>query len=145
MTKDLFKETDNPNLTTAWKVQSSLLQKQMPSYEQAASVSSFFMCRWLSNNKVSIPIAAVINRDYNVPEAVQYIFANDYIELTQMRQKVKFISFSKDKMNPMMKKILDNISRFYNVSEPQAVEYFNLMDDASRDRMMDMYNEGIQK
>jgi hypothetical protein len=145
MTKDLFKETDNPNLTTAWKVQSSLLQNQMPSYEQASSVSSFFMCRWLSNNKVSIPIAAVINRDYNTPEAVQYLFANDYIELTSMRKKVKFISFSKDKINPMMKKILDNIQRYYNVNQNQSVEYFNLMNDEQKDRLMDMYNEGIQK
>ena len=145
MTRDLFKETDNPTLSTPWKVQSSLLQNQMPSYEQASGVSSFFMCRWLSNNKVPIPIAAVINRDYNVPEAVQYLFANDYIELTAMRQKVKFISFSKDKINPMMKKILDNIQRYYNVSEPQAVEYFSLMDDTNKDRMMDMYNEGIVK
>ena len=145
MTKDLFKETDNPNFTSPWKVQTSVLQKQMPSYEQASGINSFFMARWLSNNPVSIPIAAVINRDYNVPEAVQYLFANDYIELTNMRQKVKFISFSKDKKHPDYQKILDNISRYYKVSETQAVEYFGLMDDTQRDRLMAIYTVGLVK
>ncbi len=145
MTKDLFKDTDNPNLSTAWKVQSSVLQDQMPSYEQAGGMNSFFFARWLSNNPVSLPIAAVINRDYQVPEAVQYLFANDYIELTNMRKKVKFISFGKDKKHPDYQKILDNISRYYNISEPQAVEYFNLMDDNQRDRLMAMYLEGLMK
>ncbi len=141
----ILNEKDNPKLNTSWKIQSSILTKEMPSKEQARTISGFFFVRWLSGNRYTIPIAGVLNRYYNIPTEVCYIFANDYAELTNMRDKVKFIGIPKEKKNEDYQKLLDNIQRRYKINETQSEEYFNLMDDNERDRLYNMYNVGLQK
>ncbi len=140
-----FKETDNPKLTTSYKIQSSILSKEMPSEAQACSISSFFFARWMSMNKFTTPVANVINTFYNIPEKTQYIFANDYAELTGLRNKVKFIGFQKDKKDENFQKLLDNISRLYKVNETTAIEYFDLMPDSEKDRIYSLYDVGLVK
>ena len=131
---------------TPYAVMTSILKKnENPTKEQAQTLNTFFFVRWLSNNRFTTPIAHVLNTYYNIPPEVQLRFADDYAELTGLRNKVKFIGFNKEKVSPEMKKILENISRKYKVSETTAQEYFDLMDNAERDRLYTMYDEGIQK
>ncbi len=141
----IFNKQDNPDLNTPWKVQASILNNRKPSLEQAKTWNSFFAVRWLSFNRFSTPIAGVLNRYYNIPPEVQYIFASDYVELTKMKNKVSFISTPKDKRHPDYQKVLDNIQRRYKVNEVQSIEYFNLMDDKERTRMYELYDTGRQK
>jgi len=131
---------------TPYAVMTSILKKnENPTKEQAQILNSFFFVRWLSNNRFTTPIAHVLNTYYNIPLEVQLRFANDYTELTGLRNKVKFIGFNKAQVSPEMKKILDNISRRYKVSETTAQEYFDLMDNKERDRIYTLYDEGIDK
>ncbi len=141
----IFSDKDDLTLNTPWKVQASILNNKRPSLEQAKTWNSFFATRWLSYNRFSTPIAGVLNRYYNIPPEVQYIFANDYVVLTGMKNKVSFISTPKDKRHPDYQKVLDNIQRRYKVNEVQSIEYFNLMDDNERTRMYGLYSVGVMK
>ncbi len=143
--KTRFRETDNPKLTTSYKIQASILSKEMPSLEQVKKISSFFFTRWLSMNRFTAPASNVLNKFYNIPPEVQYIFVNDYAELTDLRNKVKFIGFQKDKKDENLQKLLDNISRLYKVNENTAMEYFDLMNDTERDRIFHIYDVGLVK
>ena len=144
MSKKTFKEKDHLDLNTPWKIQASILNNKVPSLEQAKKINTFFFTRWLSFNRFSTPIAGILNRYYNIPPETQYIFANDYVELTNMKNKVKFISTPKDKRHPDYQKVLDNIQRRYKVNEVQSIEYFNLMDDPERTRLYSLYDTGKQ-
>lgn len=130
---------------TPYIIMTSILKKDTPSKEELQGINTFFFTRWLSNNRFTMPIARTLNLYYNIPAEVQYIFANDYVELTNMRTKVKFIGLQKDKIDPDVQKTLDNISRRYKVNEVQAQEYMNLMDDKERNRLKNLYNTGLQK
>jgi hypothetical protein len=141
----LFNAIDNPKLTTPWKIQSSILNLELPSKAQAASINGWFFSRWLSGNRHTIPIAAILNRYYNMPPEICYVFANDYAELTDMRNKVSFIAVTKEKRDSTYQKLLDNIQRRYKISEEQSEEYFLLMSDDERDRMFSLYDCGLQK
>lgn len=127
---------------TPFKVMTSLLNNDTPSEAEKETLNSFFLCRWLSNNKHTLPMASIINLYYNIPVPIQYKFCEDYIHLTNMKNKVKFISFSKEKQNKDFQKLLDNIQRKYKVNEIQAQEYFELMDNRTRDKLYSLYDEG---
>lgn len=134
------------NEETPYQIMTSILKKHKnPTKEQAKKINSFFFCRWLSNNRHTTPISCILNRYYDIPNDVQLMFANDYIELTGLRNKVSFIGVNKEKMHPDLQKLLNNIKRYYKINDQQAEEYFKLMDNNERNRLFNMYNEGIQK
>lgn len=130
---------------TPYNIMTSILKETNPTKEELQNINTFFFARWLSNNRYTMPISSVLNTYYNIPPEVQYRFANDYVELTNMRKKVKFIGLQKEKVHPDMQKLLDNIKRRYKVNEVQAVEYFNLMDENERNKMYSLYDTGLQK
>ncbi len=127
---------------TPFKVMTSLLNNDIPTEAEKETMNSFFLCRWLSNNKHTLQMANIINIYYNVPIKIQYKFCEDYIFLTSMKNKVKFISFSKETQNKDYQKLLENIQKKYNVNEIQAQEYFGLMDNNTRDKIYNMYDVG---
>ncbi len=130
---------------TPFKVMTSLLNNTTPTQEEKNTLNSFFLVRWLSNNPNTLPMANIINTWYNLPVDIQYQFCDDYIQLTRMKNRVKFISFQKDKQNPDFVKLMDNIQRMYNINEIQAQEYYKLMSNDEKNRIYNYYNEGIQK
>lgn len=127
---------------TPFKVMTSLLNNTTPTPEEKLTLNSFFMVRWFSNNKHTLPMANIINTFYNMPINIQYTFCEDYIELTKMKLKVKFISFNNKKPNPDFVKIIENIQKKYNVNEIHAEEYYNLMTAKQQTEMKDYYKEG---
>ena len=132
--------TTTSGLST-WQVMSSVFKPEInPSPADIDKINSFFFCRYLSNNKFTLPIANTLNIHYNLPVDQQYRFARVYSELTGMPGKVKFISFSKDKTHPMMEKVLSNIERRWNVNRTQALQYFEVMTDEQKDEMFEYYD-----
>ena len=125
-----------------FKVMTSLLNNTTPTKEEILTINSFFMCRWLSNNPHTIPMSNMVNLYYNMPLNIQYQFCDDYIQMTKMKDKVSFISFSKDKQNKEFQKLLENIQRKYKVNEVQAQEYLSLMDNDTKNQIYNMYNHG---
>ena len=140
------KVTQTSKGLTSWQVMSSLFKPEIkPNTEEIAGINSFFLCSYLSNNKHSMPIASALNLWYNIPVPVQYRFAKDYSDMVGMAKKIKIISFSKKKLPEEMVKIIDNISKIYNINNQTAMEYFNLMSDDERNKMYNFYEHGIQK
>ena len=130
---------------TSWQVMSSVFKPEIkPTEEEIASLNSFFFCSYLSNNPHSMPIASAINWRYNIPVPVQYRFAKDYSDMVGMAKKIRFISFSKQKTSPEMAKLIDNISKKYQVNNETAMEYFNLMTDDQRTELYTLYEHGTQ-
>ena len=138
--------TPNMNGSNNYQVMTSILKpNQVPSPEQIAKINSFFFCRWLSNNRFTVPIACTLNKYYNMPINMQFRFAQDYSDLTGMAEQVKFIGFVKDQIPKDLEKLLHNIKRFYKISDTTAMDYFKVMDNPTRDKFMEMYNEGLLK
>ncbi len=133
-----------PKTKSPYIIMTSILKEANPSKEELQNINTFFFTRWLSNNRYTMPIAFELNLHYNIPPEVQYLFANDYVELTNMRKKVKFIGQQKEKMHPDLQKLLDNISRRYNINENSAYDYLKLMDEDERIKTYNMYEEGVQ-
>jgi hypothetical protein len=140
-----MRKTDNPNLTTSYKIQQSILNDQEPSEAQVQTINSFFYARWLSGNKNTVFVSAIINRYYNIPIRAQYIFARDHIILSGLKNKIRFIGYPGDpKLDKDYQKCLSNIQRFYKVNPTISVEYFGLMDNTQRDRFYNMYDGGVE-
>ena len=129
-----------------WLIMGTILNNKVPTEEQIKTINSFFFCRWMSNERKTIPIAAMINRYYNIPILAQYKFANVYVQRSEA-SRIKYIDYSKIKVPEMKQKILNNIQKYYNVSEQIAEEYFKMMmqNPSELDRLMDMYEHGLQK
>lgn len=127
-----------------WLIMGTILNNKIPTKEQIKTINSFFFCRWMSNERKTMPIAATINRYYNIPILVQYKFANIYVQRSQ-ESRIKYIDYSKEKTSEMKQKILGNIQKYYKVSEQCSEEYFRMMNNDELDRLMDMYEVGLQK
>jgi len=125
-----------------FKVMTSLLNETKPTPEEIETLNSFFLCRWFSNNPHTVAMGNMINLYYNMPLNIQYKFCEDYIELTNMKNKVKFINASKDKQNKDFEKLMENIQKKYKVNEITALEYFELMDNDERNKIYNMYDHG---
>jgi len=131
---------------TTWQVMSSIFKPQIkPTPEEIEKINSFFFCRYLSKNPHTLPISNILNCNYNMPIKIQYKFAKDYSDLVGMANKVKFISYSKDKTSPMMEKLLTNVKRKYKVSDEIAADYISLMPPEECQKIYELYEEGIQK
>ena len=131
---------------SSWAVMSSVFKLNVhPNEEEIKGINSFFFARYLAANQHTLPIAVLLNKWYNIPVPVQYRFAKDYSDQVGMANKVKFISFSKDKLSPDMIKLLDNTKRRYKINHDNAMEYLKLMTPSQREEMFELYDEGIQK
>lgn len=130
---------------TPFKVMTSLLNNTTPTEEEKGTMNSFFLVRWLSNNKHTLQMGNEINKNYSIPVSNQYKFCEDWIYLTRMKNKVKFIQFSKEKQNTEFQQLLSNIQRKYKVNEIHAQEYFEMMDTDQKNKMYNLYNEGFMK
>ncbi len=127
-----------------FKVMTSILNNTQPTEKEILTLNSFFCCRWLSNNRFTVQMGNEINKNYDIPINIQYKFYTDVVELSNMKKHVSFIKYSKDKQNKEFQKLMDNIQRKYKVNETVAQDYFNLMDNEEKNRIYNMYNEGIQ-
>ena len=121
-----------------WQVITSLLNNKTPTQEEIKTLNSFFLVRWLSNNKFTLPIASYINLYYNIPSEIQYQFAEDYIHLTGLKNKVKFIYYKKQETEEIQ--LLNTIKEKYKINEKQAQEYYNIIKDKpSEIKKLEMY------
>ena len=138
------------NGLNSWQIMSSIFKPNIkPTEDEIKSINSFFFCRYLGANKHCLPIAAVINRNYNIPIETQYQFAKDYSDLVGLSRLVKFISYQKEKTPPELEQLLSNLERKYNITRGHAFQYFEIMRQTKEgqnklNEIMDMYNEGIQ-
>jgi len=138
---------------SSWDVMSSILKPQVtPNKEEIQSLNSFFFCRYLSSNKHSVPIAAVINRYYHIPKEVQFQFAQDYSDLVGLPRLVKFINYRAPKISKEQEAIYTNLSKRYKISRTKAEEYFNLLvqtqegqETLTETMLMFISKEGIAK
>lgn len=112
----------------------SILSDYKPHYDEKMTINSFFLCRWLSNNPSAIFVGNIINRYYNeIPLDRQYDMSKQIL-----RGKIRYIQFPKKTKNS--EKIIDNICRYYKVSENTAWEYWNLMNKEEKEKMEIMYD-----
>ena len=138
-------EPAKPKGMSSWQVMSSVYKPNIkPSEEDISKINSYFFCSYLSQDNNSLPIAQMLNKYYNIPVPIQYRYARDYADMTQMAKKIKFIQFSKKKIPAEMTKILENISKKYNINNEAAMEYFQLMDNEQRQIIYNIYDVGIQ-
>jgi len=111
----------------------SILTNYKPTYEEKMTINSFFMCRYLSNNPMSIFIGNAYNRYYTqIPLNVQYDMAKQLLS-----GKIKFIQFPKKPKNE--DKLIENICRYYKVNLTHAREYLEFMTQKERDDILKMY------
>jgi len=113
---------------SGWQVMSSVFKPNIkPSPEEIEKINSFFFCRYLGSNKHSVPIAANINKNYNLPIAIQYRFAKDYSDLVNLPLKVKFIQFKNQKKDALVEEVLTLLETSYKISRSQAEDYFQML------------------
>jgi len=117
-----------------YKIMTSILSDYQPTYEEKMSINSFFFCRYLSNNPQSVFVGNIINRYYNeIPLNIQYDIAKQLL-----KGKIKFIQpQKKEKLN---NKLLENISRYYNINIETAIEYLELMKDPQIEEFKTLYD-----
>ena len=113
---------------SGWQVMSSVFKPNIkPNAEEIEKINSFFFVRYMGANKHSVPIAANINKNYNLPVSIQYRFAKDYSDLVNLPLKVKFIQFKNQKKDPLMEEVLSLLETSYKISRSQAEDYFQIL------------------
>ena len=119
---------------SAYQIMVSILNNYKPSKEEKFKVNSFFFCRYLSGSPGSVFVGNFINRYYNeVPQDIQYDFAKQLL-----KGKITFIqSTKKDKNND---NVLENIKRYYKISQQYAIQYLELMDSEEREHFETLYD-----
>ena len=117
-----------------YKIMTSILSSYQPTYDEKMTINSFFMCRYLSNHPQSVFVANMINRYYNqIPLNTQYDIAKQLL-----KGKIKFIQ--PQKKEKLDDKLLENISRYYNVNESTAIEYLELMKQPQIEEFSTLYD-----
>lgn len=117
-----------------YEVMTSILKSYNPTYAEKMTINSFFMCRYLSNNPQSVFVGNMINRYYNeIPLDKQYDIAKQLL-----KGKIKFIQ--PQKKEKLDSKLLENISRFYNVNLECAIEYLELMETEQIEEFKTLYD-----
>ena len=117
----------------------SVLTSYQPTLEEKKSINGFFFCRYLSNHPKAIHIANAFNYFYKeIPIEVQYNVAKVLVT----KERIKFIQFPKKTKEE--NEIINNISRYYKVSNETATEYYSLMGTEERIKFRDLYKEGMQ-
>jgi hypothetical protein len=120
----------------------TLFINKTPSEQDIQKINSFVMLRWLSNDKQTSYPANILNIYSDIPIDIQYKFLKKYFKITGVKNK--FIKYPKDEKLPEeLEKLYLNIQKYYNVNRDIAKKYFELMDDEQRDRLYNMYNEGL--
>jgi len=122
-----------------YKTMTSIFSSHNPTKEEKEKINSFFFVRWLSNHPNAIFIGNVFNRFHKeIPIFVQYDIAK-----LLLNKKIKFISFPKKIVNDETQKIIENISRFYNINLSKAQEYYDIMSEQKRQYFMKLYDTNI--
>lgn len=117
-----------------YEVMTSILKSYNPTYAEKMTINSFFMCRYLSNNPQSVFVGNMINRYYNqIPLDKQYDVAKQLL-----KGKIKFIQ--PQKKEKLDNKLLENISRFYNINLETAIEYLELMETEQIEEFKTLYD-----
>jgi hypothetical protein len=89
--------------------------------EDASKVSDFVLCRWLSGDKRTLPIAQMLNFYYNIP--VKY-----KLEVIQkmVNGRIKFIPYPKSKKS---EEDYDSIAKYFNISIQKAKMYSEFLNE----------------
>jgi hypothetical protein len=123
-----------------FKTMTTLLNTQKPSKEEIEKIPSYIMLRWLSNNQHTVIPANMMNINHHLPIYNQYIFLDDYFNLSKIKNKIKYIKYNKTQENE--NKIVNNIMNYYNINQQLAEKYFKMLPEKERKHFEEMYNEG---
>jgi len=122
---------------TSYQVMTSVLKPKIkPSEEEIKRINQFFFCRFLSSDKRSVQIASFFNVYYKeLPIVIQYNIAKQAIS-----GRISWINFS-GKEKAITDKVTLNLSRFYNLSINDAIEYEKLLTKDQKDHFRTLYPE----
>lgn len=113
---------------TTWDIVNSIFKKDfIPTDEELKSMSSFMLCRTLSNHPLGVEVANFINCNHTLDIKLQYWLARSAL------QSVKFIGYpKKDKEE---NKNIEYIMLEYNCSDIVAKRYLSLLPQEELERI----------
>ena len=124
---------------TPWQTMTSLLNNKEPTREEKEKINSFFLVRWLANDPNTLQMANYINRFYNMPEIMQYQFCDDYLKLSGIKNRVKFIYYQKEKIDKDYQTYIDSIQKKYNLNTQQAENYYKILPKTDLEKIKTTY------
>jgi len=124
---------------TPWQTMTSLLNNKEPTKEEKEKINSFLLLRWLSNDPNTVQMANYVNRFYNMPPLMQYQFCDDYLELSGIKNRVKFIYYQKEKIDKDYQTYIDSIQKKYNLNTQQAENYYKILPKTDLEKIKTTY------
>jgi hypothetical protein len=117
-----------------YEVQNSILKKDfIPTDAELKQLSSFMLCRWLSNHPYSVEVGNFINSNYNMPIKAQYWLARSLVH------GLKFIGLPKKEKEDL--EHLEHICSYYKCNIDIAKRYKNILPPEELQKIVDMYTK----
>lgn len=108
-----------------------ILNKSNITDDDLSKINDFIFCRWLSGNPNSLLVANVINYYHKLPLKIKVKFVEELIG-----NKIKYIPYPKGEKS---KNSLENISRYFNISEEKANLYLEFLSKEDLKYLEDLY------
>ena len=115
-------------------MKSAVDNKIQPSIEEINKINPFFLVRYISNDPASIYIANALNCHPLIPVYAQYLFIK-YSTL----DRVAFINYPK-KDRKISNKEIKILCKHFNISEPIAKEYGEILGEERIKEIVDKYD-----
>lgn len=110
-----------------------ILNKSDITDDDLSKINDFIFCRWLSGNPNSLLVANVINYYHKLPLKIKVKFVEELIG-----NKIKYIPYPKGEKS---KNSLENISRYFNISEEKANLYLEFLSKEDLKYLEDLYKQ----
>lgn len=110
-----------------------ILNKSNITDDDLSKINDFIFCRWLSGNPNSLLVANVINYYHKLPLKIKVKFVEELIG-----NKIKYIPYPKVEKS---KNSLENISRYFNISEEKANLYLEFLSKEDLKYLEDLYKQ----
>lgn len=110
-----------------------ILNKSNITDDDLSKINDFIFCRWLSGNPNSLLVANVINYYHKLPLKIKVKFVEELIG-----NKIKYIPYPKGEKS---KNSLENISRYFNISEEKANLYLEFLSKEDLKYLEDLYKQ----
>ena len=118
-----------------FKIMYSALDKKMkPTLEQKKKISGFLFDNILANNESTLELAVMFTT-HDIPPEKQYDMVRTLLPKCYIPYPKKGKKSQKD---------VDNIMRYYEVSERTANQYYDMLSSKERKEIKDKYKEGVK-
>jgi hypothetical protein len=100
--------------------------------------SQYMINRFIGMNDIFLPLIDTLNQMSNLPDETHYNFLKNMLP----KKKIYFKYISKNKIDKKLQKHINNLMKFFEISETEAIEYIDFIPKESLNDIENFLSDG---